>query len=99
MKTRMDSGRQSTKVSDTRMDLPSDVKNAIHAGRKIDAIKLLRTHHNLGLKEAKEIVDAYMDQNRVLIGHQRAGRESGIGRLLVIIILGGVIYAAYRAFS
>jgi hypothetical protein len=81
------------------MELPSDVKNAIHANRKIEAIKLLRTRQNLGLKEAKEIVDAYIDDNRHIIGHQRKGRESGVGQFLIIVILGGVIYAAYRYFS
>lgn len=81
------------------MDLPSDVKNAVHENRKIDAIKLLRAHRNLGLKEAKEFIDAYALENRHLIGNQRSGRESGIGRLLIIIILGAIVYAAYRALS
>lgn len=81
------------------MDLPTEVKNAVHANRKIDAIKLLREKRDLGLKEAKEIVDAYALENRHLIGDQRSGRESGIGRILLIIVLGGIIYVAYRAFS
>lgn len=81
------------------MDLPTEVKNAVHANRKIDAIKLLREKRDLGLKEAKEIVDAYALENRHLIGDQRSGRESGIGRIVLIIVLGGIIYVAYRAFS
>ncbi len=87
------------KSDDTTMGLPEDVKNAVHANRKIEAIKLLREQRNLDLKQAKEIVDAYIDENRHLIGDQRSGRDSGIGRILIIIILGGIIYAAYRAFS
>ena len=81
------------------MDLPTEVKDAVHANRKIDAIKLLREQRDLGLKEAKEIVDAYALENRHLIGDQRSGRESGIGRVLLIIAIGGIIYVAYRAFS
>jgi hypothetical protein len=81
------------------MDLPTEVKNAVHANRKIDAIKLLREQKNLDLKEAKDIVDSYVLENRHLIGDQRSGRESGIGRMLVIIVLGGIIYAVYRALS
>ena len=81
------------------MKLSSDVKNAIHANRKIDAIKLLRSQQKLGLKEAKDIVDAYMEENRHLIDHQRKGRESALGQLLIIVILGGIVYAAYKAFS
>lgn len=81
------------------MDLPPDVKNAIHANRKIDAIKLLREQWDLELKEAKEVVDDYALENRHLIDNQRAGRESGIGRILIIIVLGGILYAAYKAFA
>ena len=81
------------------MELSSDVKNAVHANRKIDAIKHLRVEHNLGLKEAKDIIDTYIEENRHLLVDQRAGRNSSFGRILVIVILGCVIYAAYRAFS
>lgn len=86
-------------VEDAKRDLPSDVKDAVHANRKIDAIKLLREQWNLDLKDAKEIVDSYVDANRHLISGRRPGRESAIGRLLIIIALGCAIYFAYRALS
>lgn len=81
------------------MDLPPEVISAIYANRKIEAIKLLRTQRKLGLKEAKQIIDAYSDENRPVIGDQRRGRESGVGRFLIIVILGGIIYAIYRALA
>ena len=87
------------KSGETTRELPADVRDAVDANRKIEAIKLLREQQSLGLKEAKEIVDAYIDENRHVIGDQRSGRESGIGRILVIVIAGGIIYAAYRALS
>ncbi len=87
------------KSGETTRELPADVRDAVDANRKIEAIKLLREQQSLGLKAAKEIVDAYIDENRHVIGDQRSGRESGIGRILVIVIAGGVIYAAYRALS
>ena len=87
------------KSGETTRELPADVRDAVHANRKIEAIKLLREQQRLGLKEAKEIVDAYIDENRHVIGDQRSGRESRIGRILVIVIAGGIIYAAYRALS
>jgi ribosomal protein L7/L12 len=59
------------------MELPADAENADHANRNIEAIKLLREQRNLGLKQAKEIVDAYIKENRYLAGDQRSGRESG----------------------
>ena len=87
------------KSGETTRELPADVRVAVHANRKIEAIKLLREQQSVGLKEAKEIVDAYIDENRHLIGDQRSGRESGIGRILMIAIAGGIIYGAYRALS
>lgn len=38
--------------------LPADVMLALRAGNKIEAIKLLRAKTGLGLKEAKDAVDA-----------------------------------------
>ncbi len=87
------------KSGETTRELPADVRDAVYANRKIEAIKLLGEQQSLGLKEAKEIVDAYIDENRHAIGDQRSGQESGIGRILVIVIAGGIIYAAYRALS
>lgn len=87
------------KSGETTRELPADVRDAVDANRKIEAIKLLREQRSLGLKEAKEIVDAYIDENRHVIGDQRSGQESGIGRILVMVIAGGIIDAAYRALS
>lgn len=39
--------------------LPTSVIEALASGHKIDAIKMLRASHGLGLKEAKDWVDAY----------------------------------------
>jgi ribosomal protein L7/L12 len=39
--------------------LPPDVIQALQQGHKIEAIKLLRNQTGLGLKEAKDTVDAY----------------------------------------
>ena len=38
--------------------LPADVRAALQAGNKIEAIRLLRDHTGLGLKEAKDAVEA-----------------------------------------
>lgn len=40
--------------------LPANVLEALHQGQTIEAIKLLRQATGLGLKEAKDAVDAYM---------------------------------------
>ena len=45
----------------SRPNLPVEVVERIRAGRKIEAIKLLREKTGLGLKDAKLAVDAYID--------------------------------------
>jgi len=42
------------------MNLPENVREALKSGHKIEAIKLLRKRDNIGLKEAKDLVDEYM---------------------------------------
>jgi len=39
--------------------LPADVKDALQRGNTIEAIKLLRASSGLGLKEAKDVIDAH----------------------------------------
>ena len=80
-------------------ELPPDVTAAIRANRKIEAIKLLRQHRGLGLKEAKHAVEAYARANPQLVNAGAPKSESGIGRLILIVIVVVVVYAAYRNFS
>ena len=77
-----------------KSELPVQVVDAIHANRKIDAIKLLREERGLGLKEAKELVDAYTMKNPQLVV-QRSARGSG-GKFILIIAIAAAAYAAYR---
>jgi hypothetical protein len=39
--------------------LPAEAVAALERGNKIEAIKLVRQAHGIGLKEAKDAVDAY----------------------------------------
>jgi len=73
-------------MMDSDLELSAQVLNAIHAGRKIDAIKLLRKERGLGLKEAKDIVDAY-------------GSSGGTGAIMVVLAIAAAAYAAYRYFA
>ena len=62
------------------------------------AIKLLRAHKGIGLKEAKELVDAYMEKHPSSpSGAQKS--DGGIGRILLLILGVGVIYALYAYFT
>ena len=80
----------------TNSELPDDVLQLLHANRKIDAIKLLRTHHRLDLKEAKDVVDAYMAKNPQLIRRSSPASETGVSRFIFILIIIAVLYALYR---
>ncbi len=46
----------------TSVDVDTAIQNAIRAGQKIEAIKLYREKTGLGLKEAKDAIDAMMNR-------------------------------------
>jgi len=82
---------------DSNLELPAQVLNAIHTGRKIDAIKLLRKERGLGLKEAKDIVDAYTVANPQLVVQRSS--SGGTGAIMVVLAIAAAAYAAYRYFA
>ena len=84
---------------ETHLDLPADVIEAIRANRKIDAIKLLRQHRGLGLKEAKHAVEAYARENPESNLPPMPQSESGLGRIILLAIALGALYAAFQYFG
>jgi hypothetical protein len=82
-------------------EFPEDVLTAIRANRKIEAIKLVRKHQNIGLKEAKHLVDAYIEKHPPSVGSrsQRSGSGPGFAPLVFACIVTALVYAAYRFFS
>jgi hypothetical protein len=83
----------------SEFDLPVEVIAELEANRKVAAIKLLRTHQGIGLKEAKKVVDDYERVHPVDSGLQAPESDTGIGRILVLIIGVSLIYGLYRYFS
>jgi hypothetical protein len=79
-------------------ELPEDVLAAIRANRKIGAIKLLRGHQNIGLKEAKEIVDAHIERHPPSAGSRPQQSGSGFAPLVYASLVTGLVYAAYKFF-
>ncbi len=79
--------------------LPPDVLEALQRGRTIEAIKLLRTSRNMGLKEAKDAIDAARG-NIKATGDLSPGQVSGGGGGLVWWLVAGLIagIAAYLFF-
>ncbi len=71
---------------------PPDVVNALQQGRKIEAIRLMRERTGLGLKEAKDAVDAYEVQTQLMQGTGSPGevpRSEGA----IWWVVGGVVVA------
>jgi ribosomal protein L7/L12 len=60
--------------------MPAAAVAALHQGNKIEAIKLVREAHHTGLKEAKDMVDAYLEANpstqAVLAAAARSGKQA-----------------------
>lgn len=81
----------------TRSELPDDVTTAIRANRKIEAIKLLRGHRSLDLKEAKHIVDTYAKEHGPARENPSSG--SGLGRIVAMALAITVGYAVYRSLT
>jgi len=75
-------------------ELEPDVIAELNNGRKIAAIKKLRASRNIGLKEAKELVDEYLathPETSTIV--QKSGSGSGLG----VLVIGGI--AAYFIYT
>ena len=83
----------------TDKELPSEVVAELDAGRKIAAIKKLRTMRGLELTEAKRLVDLHLQQHEGTSGPKPPQAETGIGRMLLLAIGVAVIFAIYKYFG
>lgn len=79
-------------------ELPPEVIQALEQGRKIEAIKRLREQRNMGLKQAKETVEAYLGQHPEVAPPRGQSVDMGLGRLVAAALVIGVLYAVYRYF-
>jgi hypothetical protein len=77
-------------------ELSPDIMRAIEAGRKIEAIKLLRAERGIDLKEAKTIIDhemaAYRKANPGPEGQAKSGSMSMV---VVFVVLAGILYFVF----
>jgi len=79
-----------------RNTLPETAIAALHRGNKIEAIKLVREANGLGLKEAKDAVEAYVKTQPVLSSKMASAQAEGGRRLL--IWLGGIVLAGILVY-
>jgi ribosomal protein L7/L12 len=70
--------------------------SALHHGNKIEAIKIVREERNIGLKEAKDAVDAYVRSQPALqpslAAAQSEAKRSALLWLAALIVLGFLAY-------
>jgi len=77
-------------------ELEADVIAELNNGRKIEAIKKLRALRNIGLKEAKELVDNYVSLHPEL---DLTVQRSGGSGFIVFIILAVAAYFFYTTMT
>jgi hypothetical protein len=78
--------------------LPSEAVSCLRQGRVIDAIKIVRAAHGIQLKEAKDMVDAYVASQPTLkqiMAARQAEAKTQLLRWLVIVAC--LVAAAYAA--
>ena len=75
------------------IELEANVIEEIQKGRKVQAIKNLRNARNIGLKEAKQLVDAYCLENKVDDSAVvKLGNTSGIIFFIIFAVAAYFIY-------
>jgi len=80
--------------------LPAPVRDALSKGNKIEAIRLLREQTGLGLKEAKDAVEAFEDAQPATADGLAPGEVSRSGsRAWPMVLLILVIVAGYYFFG
>ena len=75
----------------------NEVEAALYSGRKIEAIKLLREEKSIGLKEAKELIDSYIESNTELQEKLKQS-QAGSSTVFLCIIIVALAYGAYHFF-
>ena len=81
------------------LEISDDVIAAVDAGRKIEAIKILRDETGLGLKEAKDAVDRLARSRKGESGVTTSMQEEGgAGGMIKTVVLIAIILGVYFYF-
>jgi ribosomal protein L7/L12 len=83
--------------------LPGEALTALARGSKIEAIKILRQAKGIGLKEAKDEVEAYLDAHpethRKLDQASATTGKSFLVTVIFIALVGALIYFGIQRFG
>ncbi|MGD2117564.1 MAG: ribosomal protein L7/L12 [Chromatiales bacterium] len=78
------------------LTIPTDAMIALENGNKIEAIKHVRIAEGLGLKEAKELVELYIQQNpNVQSRLEAANAENAKNAFNWVLIFGAIATLVY----
>ena len=75
-------------------DLPGAAIAALHQGRKIEAIKVVRETTGLGLKDAKNLVESYISSRPDLQMNFAAAQSQSMRIFLLVLALIVALVAA-----
>jgi len=73
--------------------LPQTAVTALWKGQVVDAITLVRLEQDIGLNEAKDMIDTYLRSQPVLrnrVDEAQADTREGLFRWLIFLLVGGV---------
>lgn len=83
-------------MKNVRQDLPRDAIAALEKGSKIEAIRHVREARNIGLKEAKDVVEEYLaDMPNLRLRMTAASNKRAGGGLGWVLLVSVVALAAY----
>lgn len=81
-------------------DFPKEAIAALERGSKIEAIKCIRIAYGVGLKEAKDIVEQFIDKSPNLKNRMvSANVESAKGGLRWLFLIAAIGVLAYYFFA
>ncbi len=72
-------------------NMPEGARIAIHQGEIIKAVKLIRESSGLGLKESKDVVDAYLDKHPELSKVRVSAITAG-GWIFWALVASGIVF-------
>jgi hypothetical protein len=92
--------RHDGRVNYTDLEISDEVIAAVDAGRKIEAIKILRAESGLDLAEAKDLVDQLVRERDGVSGTGPAPMQEvgGAASMIKMVVLIAVILVVYFYF-
>ena len=72
--------------------LPAAALQALQQGRMIEAIKIVRTERNIGLKQAKDQVEQYLQQHPEVLRQSRVAQAQQQGNVQRVMWVLGLLF-------